>query len=130
MTESREERKARLTEEAKAQREIDLAAINDIEIELGDSNVAVLDYPYTPGLSVCAAVRVLTDIETKRYRARVKGEDADATAAAEEVGRACVMYPKGDALAALAKSRPGLWVQLGLASLRMAAGRAEAEGKG
>jgi hypothetical protein len=129
----RAERKAALDVQRKAQRVIDLAALDALEVEHGDSNVATVDVPYSPGLPTLAAVRCPKPPEVKRYRSRVKpdskGRPGDPVAAAEELAAVCVVYPDPDAYAALCEARPGIHVQLGVAAIQLAAGRADDAGK-
>jgi hypothetical protein len=107
--------------------------VDVLEVELGDSNVAVIDVPYTPGLSTCAAVRCPTTPEVKRYQARLKpagnGKNIDAIAASEEIGLACLKYPEGEGREALLAARPGIKVALGSAALKLSTGKAADEGK-
>jgi hypothetical protein len=131
----RAERKAKLAKQAEAQRAVDLVKIDALEVEHGDSNIKVIEVPFTPGLVTLAAVRAPSPPEVKRYRSRVKpnaktGEPGDAVAAAEELASVCRVYPGEDEYAALLEARPGLHVQLGVAAIQLAAGRAEDAGKG
>jgi hypothetical protein len=125
----REERKAALQIQREEQYARDLEAVDALEVEHGDSNVAVLEIPFTPGLPVLAAVRTPTDAETKRYRSRLREKNADAAVAAEEVGLSCVVYPKGEALESVLSARPGLRVQLGTEALGLATAKAKADEK-
>jgi hypothetical protein len=138
---TRANRKAEVKKARDAQRMIDLDAIEEIEIALGDSNVTVIDIPYTPGLPTCVACRTPTDPELKRYRHRVAsgavkgGEDgkpADPLAgvkAAEELADGVRVYPPDAAYADVRKARPGVHLQLGTAAVGLAVGRKEQEGK-
>jgi hypothetical protein len=127
-------RKAELAEKRDAQRILDLEAIDALEIEHGDSNVAVLDVPYTPGLPTCVAARCPKPEEIKRYRSRLKakkGEQVDAVEAAEELASICRVYPSdSEVYARMLSARPGIHVQLGVAAVGLAAGSEEARGKG
>jgi len=130
----RAERKAALKAQELEQVAIDLEAIDVLEVEHGDSNVSVVGVPFTPGLVARVAVRTPTTHETKRYQDRIRprGSEAkvgDSIAATSEIGKACVIYPKGDAFAALIDARPGLPTQLGMAALELGRGKAESEGK-
>src|SRR5690606_29873010 len=120
--------------EAKAAREQeqlveDLTAINELEIEHGDENIATLRVAFTEGSPVMVAVRTPKPGEMKRYQSRLKQKNADATAAAEEVGKSCVVYPKGEAFDTLCERRPGFLPQVGLAALHLVVARSESEGK-
>jgi hypothetical protein len=127
---TRAERKAKLAEQAAAQKAIDLEAIDALEVEHGDSNIAVVEVPYTPGLPVLAAAKVPPEAYLKRYRARLKEDVKNAPEAAEEVADACCVYPDPEVRKALFAARGGLRVQLGGAAIKLATGREESEGKG
>jgi hypothetical protein len=131
-------RAARRASRAQAQKEqelIDLAAIDDLEVEHGDENIAVLLVPFTPGSVTRAAVRTATTPEIKRYRSKVRprkvdGELGDTAEAAEQLGRVCTVYPSDEAVRkALFEARPALMAQLGIAALELAQGQAVSEGK-
>jgi hypothetical protein len=132
--ERRAERKAAANPARDAQRAIDLDTINELEITHGDSNVGVLNLPYSAGLPTIAAVRVPKPAEIKRYRVRItpkhEKDRPDTAAAAEELAAVCVIYPDAEAYAALCAARPALAVQLGSKAVDLATGKAEAEGKG
>jgi hypothetical protein len=132
--ERRAARKAELADKAAEQREIDLDAIDALEVEHGDSNIAVLTVPFTPGLPVMVAARCPKPAEIKRYQTRVRtkkdGSAGDPIAAAEEIAACCRVYPDGDSYDALCTARAGLNVQLGVAAITLSAAKDEAEGKG
>lgn len=133
-----EERRAARKSEARrayeTQRVIDLDAIDALEVEHGDSNVGVINVPFSDGLPTCAAVRCPKPAELKRYRTRVtpkhEKDHPDTAAAAEELAKTCRIYPEPEAFDALCLARPGLAVQLGSKAVTLATGNAEAEGKG
>lgn len=129
----RAERKAALEKQRKAQRVIDLEALDTLEIEHGDSNVAAVGVPFTPGMVTMAIVRVPKPAELKRYRSRItpdsKGHMGDMVAAAEEVAAVCRVYPDTEAYEALCEARPGLHVEMGLKALKLGSGREADEGK-
>lgn len=127
----RAQRKAKLAEDERAQRALDLEAIDALEVEHGDSSVAVVEMPYTSGLPTCAAVRCPKPAEIKRYQARLREQKPDPAKAAEELGAVCQVYPPaGEDRDALHAARPGLLVQLGTEAVKLSIGRAESEGKG
>lgn len=127
-------RKAEAERARSEQRAEDLEAIDALEVEYGDSYVAVIDVPYSPGLPTCAAVRCPKPAEIKRYRARVsiKGDQVrGAHEGAEELARSTIIYPAdADVRDRLLDSRPTLAVQLGTAALDLAQGKRAEEGKG
>lgn len=125
----RQDRKLILAKQRDEQYAKDLEAIDALEVEHGDTNIAILEVPFTLGMPVLAAVRTPTDPETKRYRSRVQAKNADTAAASEEVGMSCVVYPTGDVLEALLQARPGVRVQLGTSALGLATATAKAEEK-
>jgi hypothetical protein len=132
----RAERKKALQDQADAQRALDLEKINELEVEHGDTNVIMLDVPYTPGLPTCVAARTPSDAEIKRYRYRVnegrKGTEIDPMAAqraAEELAALVLIFPAKDEFEAICKARPTVRAQLGAASTKLSQAREEAEGK-
>lgn len=133
ITLAREARKADLRKQWEAQRVIDLQAVDALEVEFGDSNIATLDVPYTPGLPTLAAVCCPSPAQVKRYQYRVKpkGKDgsSEAIEGAEELATACLKYPDKETYAKLLEARPAIHVQLGAAAVGLAVGSAEAKGK-
>lgn len=126
-------RKAALADQRNAQLAIDLEAIDALEVELGDSNIAVIDIPYTPGLPTCMAVRCPNGPEAKRYKSRIKGaaqnKEVDGIGAAEDVGLVCVVYPDKETTAQLVAARPTVLTDCGVAALKMSGGKAVEAGK-
>lgn len=109
----------------------DLEAVDALEVEHGDRNVAVLRVNYVEGLPVLVAVRAPRDPEVKRFRARVKSEDKDqAVAAAQELGESCVIYPARDVLAQIVKARGNLLIDCGTKALSLVVAKSADEGKG
>lgn len=131
---AREERKAKQELARREQMAVDLEAVDALEIEHGDSNVATIEVPYQPGLPVLLACRAPKSVEIKRYRDRVKersnGKPGDALGAAVELAACCRIYPSAELYAALLEVRPGLDTQLGVEALKLASGKAASEGKG
>jgi hypothetical protein len=123
-------RKAALASARNTQRALDLVAIDELEVEHGDSNVAIIELPFVEGLPTCAAVRTPKRPEVKRYQDRIKRDKSATAEAAEEIGKVAVIYPSDpDVVAKLYDSRPGLPVQLGVAALNLATGKDADEGK-
>lgn len=131
---AREARDAELAEKRAEQKIADLDAIEALELERGESNVATAEVPYTPGLPVLVAARCPTEAEIKRYQARLRkgtdGEDPDPVKAGQEVGAACRIYPDDETFARVLKARPGVLVALGVAALRLAGAVRRDAGKG
>jgi len=123
-------RKAALKAQEDEQRATDLEAIDALETELGDSNIAIIELPYTPGLVVLAAAKTCPPTALKRYQDQMKRNPEDRVAAVSAVAGVCTAYPEGAALEALIAARPGVKVQIGLEALRLCAGKADSEGKG
>ncbi len=132
-------RKADLQAQADAQRATDMQALDDLEVEHGDTNVCRVDVPYTPGLPTMAVARLPKGIELKRYRSALKvdGQKVDVAAANEAaalLGKTVVVYPdpkteEGKAMFSLmCEARPDLASQLGSRATKLASGKAEAEG--
>jgi hypothetical protein len=135
----RAERKAKAQKEADAALAVDLEALDSLEQEHGDSNVAAVRVGYTPGLSQLAIVKCPPPKYLKRFRDRVKPgqKDArnrdvtpDAAAASEEIAASCLLYPSADVYARMCEARPGLAAQLGAEAVKLAVGAEESEGKG
>lgn len=128
---ARAARKDALAKQAATQRAIDLDAIDALEVEHGDANVAISEIAYEPGLPVLAAVRRTNSAELKRYQSRIANDPKATSSAAAEVGLSCIIYPpEGEQRAALLEARPALTVGLGVLSLGLAAGKAVEEAKG
>jgi len=128
------EREAEIAEERAEQMLVDLDAIDALKSELGHSNVAVVELPFTPGLPVLIAARCPTPAESKRFQDRLKegaeGEKPDPIAAAREVGASCRKYPDDETWARVLAARPGVLVQLGGEALKLVIGKTRAAGKG
>lgn len=131
--EQRAERKAALKAARAQQREIDLAALNDLEIEHGDDNVVAVEVArYSPGLPTIVVVRSLGKAELKRFRDQTRGKNGDNAAAAEQAARSSLLYPAKDSSewAALCEAVPGVVVRAGVEAVHLSAGIGQAEGKG
>ncbi len=122
----RADRQASLLKAEEEQLVTDLTALDAFETELGDSNVAFLKLPFSPGLPVHMIARKPTKGELARYRARVKpkreGKEPEKTPteACEEVADACVIYPSEEGLyERLCAERPGARAQLGQLALKL-----------
>lgn len=132
----REERKQATRDAWSLQKVKDLDIIEEIESRLGDTNVSILDVEYTAGLPACCACRTPTEVEMKRYRHSAKPKRQDepltthAATAAEELAAVVLVFPEPAVFAEMCAARPGIKAQLGTLALRLATGRAEAEGKG
>lgn len=138
----RAERKAKLQEQADAQRVIDMEALDGAEAALGDTDVGYVDVPYTPGLPTLAVCRKPKPIELKRYRESLRitpGEKLDLSAGNEAsvvMGQSTCIYPdckteEGQAIfAKMCEARPDLAATLGQRAVKLAQARAAEEGKG
>jgi len=128
----REERKEALAAARAAQHLIDIAVLNELEIEHGDDNVVTIPVSrYCAGMVTLAVARALRVPEMKRFRDRTKGEDADTASAAEEVTSCCLLYPKKDSpeWGFTCEKVTGLAVRVGSAAVHLAAGVECREGK-
>jgi hypothetical protein len=126
-------RKAELQAQADEQRVTDIEALNDAEIQHGDTNVCSVDVPFTPGLPTLCIGRLPSGIELKRYRAslKVNGQQVDIAAANEaaaQLGRTVRVYPDAETFAKMCEARPDLASQLGSRATKLAQGKAVAEG--
>lgn len=130
----RAERKARNAAEERTQYAADLEALDALEVEHGDTNVASVRVPFSPGLPTLVVVRCPHPPEVKRYRARVTpsrdGEKPDYVGPAEELAAVCLRYPDRETYERMCLARPGIGPQVGLEALKLASGKAESEGKG
>ncbi len=125
----RADRQEALLKAEEAQVVVDLTALDAFETELGDSNVAFLKVPFSPGLPVHMIARKPTKPELLRYRAQVKerprnGKAPEAektpTEACEIVADACRIYPADDeTYERLCAERPGARAQLGQLALKL-----------
>jgi len=118
---------------ADEQRAIDLEAINQLEIQLGDDNLAIVEVPHEPGCVTMVAARCPTSPETKRYRFRAKDKagkrndviPGDPIEAAEELAESALKYPDAEAFAKVCAARPGLKAQLGALTITLVLGDAK-----
>jgi hypothetical protein len=128
----RAQRKARqdgLKKQEEDQTLIDLTALDALEVELGDSNVAFLTVPFQPGLPTMMIARKPTKAELQRYRAQVKvkpqgnGKQPDSdktpTEACEIIADSCIQYPEAEVYGRLCIERPGAKAQLGALALKL-----------
>jgi len=124
--------------EKAAQIDLDLDAILAAEVKYGPEQVAVLDLGYAKGSAVKVAVRAPDDFEMGCYRQFLKASrreskvgEADATGAAIDMGRKCVVYPAfgTDLYRATIAAHAGVEVQLGTTAIGLSAGILEATGK-
>lgn len=127
-------RKAEQESKREAQLEKDLEAIDAIEVELGDSNVKVLELPYMgDGVPVAIACRTPKPIEFKRYQDTVRtkkdGKAGDPVLATEQLASVCRVYPDGETFAAMVEARPMLRMQLGTEAIKLAKAQAEEDSK-
>jgi hypothetical protein len=131
--EKRAARKAKLAELRDVQKAIDTLAIDALEETLGDERVKAIDVPFHPGHVAKIACRCPEKAELNVYRSRVKprrdGKAPDLVAAAEEIGRMCLIYPSEEKFDALLELTPGLLGQLGREAVTLAVGDEENEKK-
>lgn len=130
---SRAARKKTLDDQRDAQKLVDLAAINALEIELGDDNLAIVEVPYELGCVTMVAARCPTSPETKRYRFRAKDKPGkrndtipgDPIEASEELAESCLKYPSPEAFEKVCAARAGLKAQLGSLAITLVLGDAK-----
>ncbi len=137
---ARAERKAGVEKARKTQRILDIRAVNELEELHGDSNIAVVNVPFTPGLPTLVALRTPTEVEMKRFKFRMKAKSKggadptvdteDAISGAEELALKCLVYPDKETFEKVLEARPGVLMQCGSAALALSQGSAEAKGKG
>lgn len=134
----RRARKDKVRRAEDARMAVDLQAIDEIEEQLGDANVAVVSVQYVADdVPVLAAVKAPTPAQLKRFRDRTtphkdgrnREVQPDTVKAAEELVAVCLVYPDKDAYERMCQARAGLPVSLGAAAVKLAVGVEEAEGK-
>ncbi len=130
---ARDKRKLELDKLEDEQAGIDLEAINLLEEEHGDNNIAVIVVPFTPGSVTRVATRTPKPEEIKRYRSRIRpkkmGEMPNLHDGAAELAAVTRVYPNDEAWALVLSQRPGLDTQLGLKAANLASGSEEEAGK-
>lgn len=116
------------------QRVIDLEAIEELEIELGEGSIAIVEIPeFTPGCVTMIAARVPNSAEVKRYRFMASDKagkrndvvPGDAVGAAEQLAETCLKYPDPEAFEKVCVERPGLKAQLGTFAVQLVLGKAK-----
>ena len=126
-------RKKATADATDTQKAIDLAAINALEIELGDDNLAIVEVPYEPGCVTMVACRCPSSPETKRYRFRARDKQGkrnemipgDPIEAAEELAESALKYPDLEAFEKVCAARAGLKAQLGSLAITLVLGDAK-----
>lgn len=136
----REARKAKARKAYEARLAVDLEAIDAIEEQLGDNNVAVvrLSGLLSEDLPAAVACRCPKPAELKRFResilpskdSRNRETTPDKIGATEQLARACLVYPDKEVFARMCEARSGIAVQLGGQAVALAVGIEESEGKG
>jgi hypothetical protein len=130
----RADRKKASDDKRDVQRVIDLEAIEELEIELGEGSVAVVDIPeFTPGCVTLVAARSPNTAEVKRYRFMASDKPGkrndvipgDAVGAAEQLAETCLKYPDAEAFEKVCSERPGLKAQLGTFAVQLVLGKAK-----
>lgn len=122
----REARKAQLESARSEQIAVDLEAIDALEVEHGDSNIAEVEIPFTAGLPVKLAVRTPKPVELKRYRDRLRKNKDQQLEAAQELAAVTWVYPSDkEVQKAVLEARPGVDGQLGVTALQLALGKTE-----
>lgn len=126
----RDERKAARAKAQAEQREIDMAALDALEIEHGDANVGYVEVPFEkPGQPTIVVFRVAKEVELKRFRARLKADAKAGVEAAEEVASLVLLYPEKDAYDAILVKRSGVHAQIGGGAIKLAVGKEVEAGK-
>lgn len=120
---------------ADPQRVIDMTAVLDLEARYGANGVKVIHLPVTAGLPTLVVVRRAEPAYLKRYRASQKfdkGGRVDlgtVNDAAEAVADHFVVYPDAETYARVRETFGGIHSQAGLASVKLAEGHEDDEGK-
>lgn len=130
----RTERKKANDAKRDEQQIIDLEAIEELEIELGEGAVAIVEIPeFTPGCVTMVAARSPNTAEVKRYRFMASDKPGkrndvvpgDAVGAAEQLAETCLKYPDAEAFDKVCAERPGLKAQLGTFAVQLVLGKAK-----
>jgi hypothetical protein len=130
----RTERKKASDDKRDAQHVVDLEAIEELEIALGEGSVAIVEIPeFTPGCVTLVAARSPNSAEVKRYRYMASDKPGkrnevipgDAVGAAEQLAETCLKYPDAEAFEKVCSERPGLKAQLGTFAVQLVLGKAK-----
>jgi hypothetical protein len=133
---ARASRKAQIAAAKSAQRDIDMQALNEAELEHGDDNVRHLQTTrFVEGLPTIVVYRAPTAPEYKRYtqqiRNAVKSGDIDEQARAQEqLGAVAIVYPPKDQLVAMREKFPGIVMSVALHVAELVEAQKVNEGKG
>lgn len=134
--EQRAKRRAEHERIEKDQFAIDLAALDELEAELGVDAVGSMKAPrFVPGLTTRVFFRSPSEDEYARYTKQYgTATDKKSTTGQRDalslLGRTCWLYPKEvETRKALVEAFPGLAVAVGLAAAKRGEGEQEAEGK-
>lgn len=133
---ARDERKAAQAKKRKAQRDQDLVALDDLEIEHGDGFVKPVELDedmYLDGLPTMVIVRVPSRPEGKRYRDQVKSSKADIKKileAQEMLGASCRVYPDKETYERMLDKVEVLASRVNAVAVKLAQGGEAEEGKG
>lgn len=127
----RAERKEERAKAQAEQREIDMAALDALEIAHGDANVGYVDVPFEKlGQPTLVAYRVASEPELKRFRSRLKADPKAGVEAAEEVASLVRLYPEDKAVYdAILVKRSGVHAQIGGGAIKLATGKEVEQGK-
>ncbi|HXG69988.1 MAG TPA: hypothetical protein VNJ04_05165 [Gemmatimonadaceae bacterium] len=132
----RGERKAKIAEARAAQYAIDLAALNDLEVEHGDGSIVALEVGgFIEGLPTLVVIKSPGGTSAyTRYKSDVRkaGKNAEMIGAAQEqLGRSVIVYPSEDETKrAMTKAFPGLDISAGVRAVKFVELEAADEKKG
>ena len=131
---ARAERRAALEEQRLAQHALDLEALNNLEIEHGESSlVRVKPKRFIPGQPTFVVLRLANPVEFKRYSDMVNGRGGaagDTMAAAVALCDVCLLYPSKDVFRGICQRVATMPIDCAVATLKAGEGVAIEEGKG
>lgn len=138
----RADRKAAQNSKRLEQYVLDLEELDRLEEQHGDGRIVVHHISddegtpsrYVDGCVTLAVFRLPTRVEMKRYQDQCKpdrkGRPGDTVAAANQVARACRLYPDAESWTQLIETYAGIDVHAAVSVLEAVSGVAEEEGKG
>ena len=119
----RAERKAETAKARNAQYVIDVAKIDELEVQHGDDRIAVLKMPsFVAGLPTVVVVRTPEPSKFERFRQMVRKANgaAEAQGAAKDLlAASCIVYPDDDTYKRMREAWPSIHDNAGMEAIRL-----------